>query len=290
MARHQIIRGIPFPNLNFLSRENIPATLDYLPRDGDIIIASYPKTGSTWLQYIVLQITSKGQLFLSSINDFEKVMPCMGMSGPEDIDNLTGVRVYRHHYRYDMVKKNPKAKVLYVYRNPADTVISRYHFSQEIYEQKLDLDEFFNEFLTGNIGYGQYFEHILSFLAHKNDDNLLLISYEKLYDDPKDGILRIAKFLGEEYYRNLSDDESLLNKIVECTNFDCMKKNLTLEVPHQTPRLPSSEKSKNTINYFRKGVIGDGKNSLSKDQLRRLREVATEVMKGSEVLQDWFKE
>ncbi|GBO35250.1 Sulfotransferase family cytosolic 1B member 1 [Araneus ventricosus] len=262
--------------------------MDYLPRDGDVIIASYPKTGTTWLQYIVLQITSKGQLFPSFKDVLEKVAPFMGMNGPEVIDNLTGLRVYKHHYRYDMVKKNPKAKVLYIYRNPADTVISLYHFIQGIWEQKIDLDEFFNGFLTGKIEFGRYFEHVLSFLDRKNDDNLLLISYEKLYDDPKDGILRIAKFLGEEYYRNLSEDESLLHKIVECTSFDYMKKNLTLELPHQTPRLPSSEKSKNTINFFRKGVVGDGKHSLSPDQLKVLREVATEVMKGSEVLQDWF--
>ncbi|GBN00843.1 Amine sulfotransferase [Araneus ventricosus] len=262
--------------------------MDYLPRDGDIIIASYPKTGSIWLQYIVLQITSKGQSFPSFKDDLEKVAPFMGMSGPEVIHNLTGVRFYRHHYRYDLVKKNPKAKVLYIYRNPADIVISFHHFIQGVREQKFDLDEIFNEFLIGNIGFGRYFEHVLSYLAHKNDDNLLLISYEKLHSNPKEGILRISKFLGEEYYKNLTEDETLLHKVLECTSFDNMKKHLTIELPRQTPKLSFSEKSKNTINFVRKGVVGDGKNSLSPDQMRRLREMATEVMKGYEVLQDWF--
>ncbi|CAL1272153.1 unnamed protein product [Larinioides sclopetarius] len=290
MPSFQIIRGIPFLNADYFSREKIEGTMDYLPRDGDIIIASYPKTGTTWLQYIALQIISKGQLFPSFSDAISKVAPFMGISGPEDINNLSGVRIYKHHYRYDMVKKNSKSKVLYIYRDPKDVVISLYHFQQELFDQKVDLHEFFTDFLNGNVGYGRYFEHALSFLAHRNDDNILLISYEKLYANPKEGILRIAKFLGEEYYRNLKEDESLLHKIVEYTSFDYMKTNLTLELPHQTSKLASSENSKNIINFFRKGVVGDGKDSLSSDQLRRLREVATEIMKGSDVLQYWFKE
>ncbi|KAF8787306.1 Sulfotransferase family cytosolic 1B member 1 like protein [Argiope bruennichi] len=290
MSRHQIIRGIPFPNVSYFKRENIESTLDYPPKDGDIIIASYPKTGTTWLQYIVLQIISKGESFPTFNDLLDKVTPFMEMTGVEAIDNLTGVRIYKHHYRYNMVKKNPKAKVLYTYRNPADTVISFYHFIQGIWEKKIDLDEFFDGFLSGNIEYGRYFEHVMSFLAHKNDDNLMLISYEKLYANPKEGILQIAKFLGDEYYQNLLEDESLLNTILEHTSFDYMKKNLTLELPRQDSSENSASDEKNTVNFFRKGVVGDGKKSLSPDQLRRLREVAKEVMKDSEILQEWFKE
>ncbi|CAL1272155.1 unnamed protein product [Larinioides sclopetarius] len=189
-----------------------------------------------------------------------------------------------------MVKKNPKAKVLYIYRNPADTVISFYHFMQGVWGEKFDLDEFFDGFLTGNIEYGRYFEHVLSFLDHKNDDNLLLLSYENLHANRKEGILRIAKFLGDKYYRNLSEDESLLNQIVERTSFDYMKKKLTHELPPKTEKDNAPEKSRNTINFFRKGIVGDGKNSLSPEQMKRLQKVATEIMKDSEVLQDWFKE
>ncbi|KAF8787307.1 sulfotransferase 1B1-like isoform X1 [Argiope bruennichi] len=290
MSRLQIIRGVPFPSFGPFKKENIEKTLDYPPRDGDIIIASYPKTGTTWLQYTLLQIVSKGESYPSFQDVLEKISPFMEVTGPEAIDNLTGLRMYKHHYRYDMVKKNPKAKVLYIYRNPADTLISFYHFIQGVWEKKIDFDEIFEGFITGNIEYGRYFEHVMSFLDHKNDDNLLLISYEKLHANPKEGILRIAKFLGEEYYQSLSTDESLLEKIVERTSFDYMKKNIDVDLPHRKKNENASEGSEKEFTFFRKGVVGDGKKSLSPDQLRRLREVATEVMKDSEVLQDWFED
>ncbi|GBN00838.1 Alcohol sulfotransferase [Araneus ventricosus] len=289
MSRFQVIKGMPFPKVIWFKKENIEGTLEYMPKDDDIIIASYPKTGTTWLQYIVLQITSKGESFPSFNDVLDRVAPFMEMAGPEAIDNLTGLRMYKHHYRYDMVKKNPKAKVLYIYRNPADTFVSFFHFLQNIREEKLNLEELFAGFITGNIEYGSYFEHVLSYLNHKDDDNLLLISYEKLHANPKEGILRIAKFLGVEYYQDLSTDELLLNKIVKNTSFDHMKKNLKLELPHNNPE-KSSEESLNTVNFFRKGVVGDGKNLLSTEHVKRIREKVAEVMKGTEVLKDWIKE
>ncbi|GBN00842.1 Alcohol sulfotransferase [Araneus ventricosus] len=289
MSRFQVIKGIPFPNVPWFKKENIEGTLEYMPKDDDIIIASYPKTGTTWLQYIVLQIISKGEC-LPSFNDvLDRVAPFMEMTGPEVIDSLKGLRTYKNHYPYNVVKKNPKSKVLYIYRNPEDTFGSIFHFLENALEAKLNLEEFFEGFLTGDIEYGSYFEHVLSYFNHKDDDNLLLVSYEKLHANPKEAILRIAKFLGEKYYLDLSTDESLLNKIVKNTSFDHLKKNIKFELPHNNPE-GSSEKSTNSINLFRKGVVGDGKNLLSAEQMMRLRKKLSEVMKGTEVLKEWIKE
>ncbi|GFY42092.1 hypothetical protein TNIN_270841 [Trichonephila inaurata madagascariensis] len=69
---------------------------------------------------------------------------------------------------------------------------------------------------------------------HKNDGNLLLISYEKLFANRKEGYLRIAKFLGEEYYQNIVNDKELLNRILQNTHFDYMKNKLYFV--HPTPK------------------------------------------------------
>ncbi|GFU39864.1 hypothetical protein NPIL_181901 [Nephila pilipes] len=114
---------------------------------------------------------------------------------------------------------------------------------------------------------------------------MLLVSYEKLLLNRRDETLRIAKFLGEEYYQSLVEDESLLEKVLERTSFDYMKKNLTLTHP-------DSEKGgeRKTVNFFRKGVIGDGKKSLSSEQLERLKDMAVKKLKGSELFDEWLKE
>ncbi|KAF8787308.1 Bile salt sulfotransferase like protein [Argiope bruennichi] len=287
MSRFQVIKGIQFPKVPWFQKKNIEGTIEYVPKNGDIIIASYPKTGATWLQYILLQITSKGDYF-PPFTDLHKAT-FMEMVGPDVIERLEGVRIYKHHYRYNMVKKNPNSKVLYIYRNPEDTFVSYFHFMENVREEKLNFDEFFEGFLSGNIEYENYFEHILSYLNHKDDDNLLLISYEKLHSNPRKGILRIAKFLGEEYYQNLYSDESLLNKIVKNTSFDYMKKNLKLELPHNNPEYRSGN-SANTVNYFRKGVVGDGKNLLSAEHMKRLREKLADILKDTLIHKEWIKE
>ncbi|GFY49333.1 hypothetical protein TNIN_305531 [Trichonephila inaurata madagascariensis] len=285
--RVQMIRGFPFPKVSWFPKEHIEETLDYESRDGDVIVCSYPKTGTTWLQYIALQILSKGKEFPSFNDALMKVVPMMEMAGKGPIDAMQGLRIYKHHYPLNMIKKNKNAKYLYIYRNPEDTLVSFFHFFQNIREEKFDFDPFFEEFLTNDVEYGRYFEHVLSYLAHKNDENLLLVSYEKLHANRKEGYLRIAKFLGEEYYQNLVTDESLLNTIIQNTSFDYMKKNLPLV--HPDPKKPSKD-TVTTVEFFRKGGVGDGKNKLSPNQIKRIRELANEIMKGTEVLKQWYGE
>ncbi|GFY49336.1 hypothetical protein TNIN_305561 [Trichonephila inaurata madagascariensis] len=285
ISKTQKIRGFPFPKVSWYTKEHIEETLDYESCDGDIIICSYPKTGTTWLQYIILQILSKGKEFPSYNEALFKTIPFMEMAGRGPVDAMEGLRIYRHHCPFHLIKKNAKAKYLYIYRNPEDTFVSYYYFLQNVKEEKFDFDQFFEEFLTSEIEYGSYFEHILSFLMHKNDGNLLLISYEKLFANRKEGYLRIAKFLGEEYYQNIVNDKELLNRILQNTHFDYMKNKLYFV--HPTPKeIPKG--SIKIVEFFRKGVVGDGKNKLSPHQIKRIRELANEIMKGTEVLKEWY--
>ncbi|GBM26438.1 hypothetical protein AVEN_68377-1 [Araneus ventricosus] len=125
--------GVPFQNVPWFKKENIQNNMDYVPQNDDIIIASYPRTGTNWLRNIVLQITSKGMSFpyFPSFNDcFYREVSFMEMIEPEAIGKMKGLRIYKNHYPYDMVQKNRKSKVLYIYRNPEDTLVSCYHFFQ----------------------------------------------------------------------------------------------------------------------------------------------------------------
>ncbi|GFX88101.1 hypothetical protein TNCV_159161 [Trichonephila clavipes] len=272
---YQSIRGLMFPGGPMFSKKNIEDTLDYVPHDGDIIIASYPKTGTTWLEYIVLQIVSKGELYPDFDEISLKYIPFLEMMGVTVLDQIGNPRICMHHCPYNMVQKNNKAKYLYAYRRPEDTVISYYHFLKNINSIPPGFEEFFERFLSGNIGYGNYFDHVLSFHEHKNDENMLFVCYEKLQLNRRDEILRIAKFLGEEYHQSLIEDEALLENILERTSFDYMKKNLSLTHPKS-----EKEGERKTVNFFRKGVIGDGEKSLSAEQQERLKDMAKKKLQG----------
>ncbi|GIY24915.1 sulfotransferase 1 family member D1 [Caerostris darwini] len=82
----QIIRGLEFPCSPFFTREKIEAALDYSPRDDDIIISTYPKTGTTWVQYIVYEILNDGKIPPSQ-EEMRGIIPFMEEGGTEIIPN-----------------------------------------------------------------------------------------------------------------------------------------------------------------------------------------------------------
>ncbi|KAG8194033.1 hypothetical protein JTE90_028376 [Oedothorax gibbosus] len=216
-----------------------------------------------------------------------EVCPFVELVGTKSVEELKEPRVYMHHCPYNMVKKNPKAKYIYIYRNPEDVFVSYFHFLQERRGRSLDFELYFEGFLSGNIGYGRCFEHVLSYWQHKDEDDLLLVSYEKLLINRKEEILKIIKFLGESFHQAILSDESALEKIIEHTSFDYMKRNLTMFNSNLSKNDGHSEREVSQINFFRKGVIGEGKRSLSRDQLKRLRKVMEDVLEGTTLLEEW---
>ncbi|KAF8787316.1 sulfotransferase 1B1-like [Argiope bruennichi] len=283
MAPTQIIRGLPFPKAPWISAKNIEDTQDYVPHDGDIIIASYPKTGTNWLQYIVFQIISNGEFFPNFNECTLKHAPLLEIAGTAVLENLDKPRIYKHHCPYNMVQKNKAAKYIYIYRKPEDTIISYYHFARNLGLETPELDEFFEDFISGNIGYGHYFDHVLSYFDHKDDENVLLVSYEKLLLNRRDEVLRIAKYLGDEYFQILSKNDSVMNKVLEHTSFDYMKKNLSVTQPGE-------KGTERKVDFFRKGTIGDGKQSLKPDQLKRLKDLEKKKLEGIDLLKEWLNE
>lgn len=54
--------------------------------------------------------------------------------------------------------------------------------------------------ISGNMWYGDYFKHVLSWLDGVRDfgkpENVLIVVYEKMKADPRRELVRVAKFLG----------------------------------------------------------------------------------------------
>ncbi|GFU68202.1 sulfotransferase 1C4 [Trichonephila clavipes] len=125
------------------------------------------------------------------------------------------------------LKCSPEVKYIYVTRHPADCLVSYYHHTRHFptyFFSNGTLDEFFELFHQGDVPYNDYFDHLLSAYKYINEPNVLIITYESLVADRRGVILKIARFLGEEYYRNLVDNnEEVLNKVVEYSSLDFMK-------------------------------------------------------------------
>jgi hypothetical protein len=67
-----------------------------------------------------------------------------------------------------------------------------------------DFHHFFNIWIKGEVPYGDYFEHVLSFWSHRFDDNLTFLVYEHTKYITRDAVLK-AQFLGEEFVFKLKE-------------------------------------------------------------------------------------
>ncbi|KAH7940478.1 hypothetical protein HPB49_000477 [Dermacentor silvarum] len=67
---------------DFLREENVRAAMHYRPRDDDVFIASYPKCGTTWTQYIVCNIFTRGNA-PNNVTDFLLQAPYFDFMGAD---------------------------------------------------------------------------------------------------------------------------------------------------------------------------------------------------------------
>ncbi len=168
--------------------------LAFEPRPDDIYLASYARSGTTWLQMIVYQLTSDGSMDFNHITEpipyFERALP-MG----RDVNSLPSPRIFKTHLRYSQLPKGP-CKRIYIARDGKDVLVSCFHFFRDHSTFKGTFEEFFRQFMAGAAPSGSWFRHVGEWSAHAADPDILFIRYEDLMNHFEPTLRRIAAFLG----------------------------------------------------------------------------------------------
>jgi hypothetical protein len=175
----------------------VPSPIEkFVPRPGDIFIVTYPRSGTTWMQMILYQLTTEGKMDFPHITT---VCPWFERSLKDGTayDALPGPRVFKSHLPYRKVPKGP-CKYIYVVRNGKDVAVSYFHFYTTHMSFKGTFDEFFERFLTGEVAYGSWFRHVRRWWEHRHDPNVLFLHYEELAADLPGCLSKIAIFCGLE--------------------------------------------------------------------------------------------
>ena len=218
----------------------------YQPREDDIVIATYPKCGTTWTQRIV------GMLVYQSDEPFgvqeSSPWPDMRMPPPGEMlalaESQTHRRYFKTHLPYDALPVYEGMKFIHVARdgrdaamsflnhklNYTDTLIARANeiisedpkFEGEFTLPDPDPAKHFHEWILGpedHIGDEKcgfwYMEN--SYWAAKDDPNMLLVHYNDLKKDLDGEMRRIANFL------EIETPDDLWPKLVDAATFDSMK-------------------------------------------------------------------
>lgn len=199
----------------------------------DVFIASYHKSGTTWLQYIIWSLANSG-------NDPPYVHEMMLDYGPrmEHLGTdwlhrkMAADKVKRHfktHLPFNYINYSEEAKYIYAIRSPFDVVISYYRMLQQMpqfyrFKDGLDFDQFFTDFIEGHTDSGSYFDHVTSWLtAAETKENIKVVQYESLRKDVNFEIMEIAKFLGPPYIDS-AKDATIMSKVLKNTSFPVMSK------------------------------------------------------------------
>ncbi|KAM3855215.1 amine sulfotransferase-like [Vipera latastei] len=256
------------------SPKGIDSLHSFETRDDDIFIITYPKSGTVWTQNIVSLILHEGHRDETeniTLNDrapwLEYNILCV------DFPSRPSPRLFSSHLPYDLVPKglrNRRAKIIYVSRNPKDALVSSYHFHKMsvTLETPKDFSTFFERFLAGKVFCSSWLDHVEGWYAHKDDFNILFLSYEEMKKDLRRSVLKICNFLGKQLTEKEVDD------VVDKATFDNMK----VDSRANYTFVPSHILDFSKGNFLRKGTVGDWKNIMTVAQSEKFDRVFKERM------------
>lgn len=263
---------------------------DFPFRDGDIVVSTWAKSGTTWTQQIVSQLLNGGKHGIFSMTD----CPWVDMRLPPfdlmmaNLEAQTGRRNLKTHLPVDAIVFSPEAKYLYVGRDTRDVVWSAYNHQSgytdealmminanvaeseaRIQRPDMPISEYYDYWIEhdgpANFGLTPFWEHVQSWYDIRHLPNVMMVHYADLKADLPGQIRGIAEFL------EIPVTEASFPAIVDHCGFEYMR---------------HAGKAESTISlfadgadtFFNKGTNGRWRDVLTADQVARCDERAAEVL------------
>jgi aryl sulfotransferase len=207
-------------------------------RDDDVVIATYAKSGTTWMQQIVAQLVFNGAegVDTSHISPWIdlRIMPPEAHAA---LEAQTHRRFVKTHLPVDALVFSPRAKYLYLGRDGRDMVWSLYNhhatandhwygvlnntpgrIGPPIERPPASVHDYYRQWFDGDgAPFWSYWENVRSWWAVRDLPNVKLIHFNDLKRDLPGSIQSIANFLG------IPIDEKTFPAIAEHCGFDYMK-------------------------------------------------------------------
>ncbi|KAK6116895.1 hypothetical protein DH2020_049352 [Rehmannia glutinosa] len=262
-------------------------------KDSDIILASSPKSGTTWLKALAFSIVNRNvypinQNPLLNCNP-HALIPSLerhlySLQEHPNLQHIPNPRIFSTHMPFSTFLpdsiRDSECKTIYICRSPMDMFTSGLHFLLENKTQNdtvlpLELNEAFDMFCHGIHPYGPFWDHILGYWnAHlKNPEKVLFLKYEDLKEDITFYIKKIAEFMGCPFSLE-EEKQGLIEQIAKLCSFENLK---NLEV-NKTGNIRGVLKNSS---FFRKGEVGDWTNYLTPDMAERIKKIMESKFEGS---------
>ncbi|XP_051024721.1 sulfotransferase 2B1-like [Acomys russatus] len=284
MTTTEIFDGIRFPGFMHTS-ESLRAACSLQFQDTDILLVTFPKSGTTWMQQILSLIFCEGDLWpIHHLPNWARVPWIEHVSFSSFLSNLNASwpRLFTSHINARGLAPalmKSKARVVYMARNPKDVLVSYYHFHRiaGFLPNPGSFEEFVDEFLEGTGFFGSWFDHVKGWLGLQKDLNLIFITYEELKQEPRPTIQKLSEFLG----RTLGPKE--VDTILEHCSFSFMSESNMVNYSLLGKEIMDQSQSK----FLRKGVVGSWKEHFTPELDKRFNAVYQSEMGDSGLCLPW---
>lgn len=208
-------------------------------REGDVVIATWAKSGTTWMQQIAAQLIWKG----AENVEIQKLSPWieLPLSTPEAMAALEAQkhrRVLKTHLPVDALIYSARAKYIFVGRDGRDVIWSKHNHFRNLLPQFYEalngragrvgppltrppesaLD-YFREWMIdfGPPGHPNFWDHMRSWWSIRHLPNIRFVHFDTLKRDLRGEMRSISDFLGIDL-----TEEEFANAVSHCS-FEFMK-------------------------------------------------------------------
>ncbi|KAJ6801785.1 cytosolic sulfotransferase 15-like [Iris pallida] len=264
-------------------------------RPTDIIMATLPKSGTTWLKALLFATVNRNSSpsstgNLATLNPHQCVpyleFELYGESRVPDMDSIPSPRLLATHIPFHFLPNSvvdSGCRVVYLCRNPKDNFVSLWHFINKFRkkdgQEALPLEVSFDRFCQGRSHSGPFWDHMLGYWKASlqvGGCNVLFMRYEELMKDPAAELRRLAEFVGCPFTQE-EQANGVVEDIVGTCGFDKLS---SLEV-NKVGKLTLLRTTADNNIFFRRGVVGDWMNHLTPDMAQRIDKIIESKFEGS---------
>ncbi|XP_027911895.1 cytosolic sulfotransferase 15-like [Vigna unguiculata] len=257
-------------------------------KDNDVIVASFPKSGTIWMKALAFAISSH-QSFSSFENhplltsNPHELVPFLEFTFggvDHDIQNqILEPRIFGTHTPFPSLPvsiKDSNCKIIYICRNPFDNFVSAWTYFNKVRPISLPAvtkEEAFEMYCNGIVDYGPWWSHMLGFWNESvaKPNKVMFLKYEDLKDNTGFHVRKIGEFLGCPFTEE-EEKNGKVESIIKLCSFEKMK-DLEVNKSGVVGRGRIEKK-----NFFRKGEKGDWVNYFSPPMVEKLSKIVAEKL------------
>jgi hypothetical protein len=215
-------------------------------KSGDVFLGSYPRSGSTWLRFILQEILTGEPSRFENVN---QRIAFVGRHGNAPGLLPGGARLLQTHEAY----RKEYGRAVYLVRDPRDVALSEYAFQKARGWVDGDFQTYLVGFLRGEVnGFGSWQDHARSWLAAADaSDNVRVYRYDELRKETLSSLSSMLEFL------KVPVDSQKISDAIAGNSLQEMKKKEEL----------SPQKVSKRDRFVRSGSVGGWRENFTQAQI-----------------------